>query len=413
MRISVSTKYAFHSLCRHARKTILSVIGIGLGCGLCLFMIGLVKGESRMMLKAAAESGNGHLRIVPAEWVQIRQNDLRLDNWRSILQELRSNEHIKRAAPHARKEGLLAFGTRTVGVEVIGVDPTVEQAMNRLVRDLAEGYYLMEGTRGTVVVGREIAQRLNVELDDELLITVADSSGEMSSAMLRIVGIAETGSEELDASICHITISDMVELTALNGAAELTAVVEEPRKLGRTAKALSAALPGDCVVLTWREIMPELASGVKVDETWTRLTVGIVMIVVLLGTASAQLTAVLERRREFAVLSALGMRKARLIKIMLMEGLVLGVIGGTVGLVIGIPPTYLLATRGIDFSRFYGGSGISVSNILIDSVFQGDFGWWLFPLAFILSLTATILSSLYPAWYASRIDPAVALRVEH
>jgi ABC-type lipoprotein release transport system permease subunit len=107
------------------------------------------------------------------------------------------------------------------------------------------------------------------------------------------------------------------------------------------------------------------------------------------------------------------MRKTRLIKIMLMEGLVLGVIGGTVGLVIGIPSTYLLATRGIDFSRFYGGGGISVSNILIDSVFQGDFGWWLVPLAFILSLTATILSSLYPAWYAARTDPAVALRVEH
>ena len=413
MKLSVSTKYALNSLRRHVRRTILSVIGIGLGCGLCLFMIGWVKGESRMMLKAAAESGNGHLRIAPAEWIQTRQNDLRLDNWRSILKELRLNEGIKRVTPHARKEGLLAFGTRTIGVEVVGVDPTVEQAMNRLVRNLNEGHYLVEGSSGTVVVGREIAQRLKVELDDELLITVADSNGQMSSAMLRIVGIAETGSDELDASICHITMSDMVKLTALNGAAELTAVVEEPRKLERTAKALSAALPMGCAVLTWKEIMPELASGVKVDETWTRLTVGIVMIVVLLGIASAQLTAVLERRREFAVLSALGMRKMRLIKIMLVEGLVLGIIGGTVGLGFGIPFTYLLATRGIDFSRFYGSSGISVSNILIDSVFQGDFGWWLFPLGYLLSLTATILSSLYPAWYASKTDPAVALRVEH
>jgi ABC-type lipoprotein release transport system permease subunit len=376
-------------------------------------MIGWVKGESKMMLKAAAESGNGHLRIAPAEWVQTRQNDLRLDNWRSILKELRSNEKVKRVTPHARKEGLLAFGTRTIGVEVIGVDPNVEQTMNRLVRNLNEGHYLAEGSSDTVVVGREIAHRLKVELDDELLITVADSNGQMSSAMLRIVGIAETGSEELDASICHITISDMAELTALKGAAELTAVVGEPRKLERTAKTLSAILPKDCAVLTWKEIMPELASGVKVDETWTRLTVGIVMIVVLLGIASAQLTAVLERRREFAVLSALGMRKMRLIKIMLVEGLVLGIIGGAVGLGLGIPFTYLLATRGIDFSRFYGSSGISVSNILIDSVFQGDFGWWLFPLAFVLSLTATILSSLYPAWYASRTNPAVALRVEH
>lgn len=413
MKISVSTKYAFYSLCRHTRRTILSIVGIGLGCGLCLFMIGWVKGESRMMLKAAAESGNGHLRIVPDKWVQTRENDFRLDDWRTILQELRSSEKIKRVTPHARKEALLAFGTRTIGVEVVGVDPTTEQSTNRLVRKLSEGHYLKRGTTDTTVVGREITKRLNVELDDELLITVADSNGEMKSAMLRIIGIAETGSEELDASICHVTLSDLEKLTGLSGAAELTAVVREPKRLKNITKAILEDLPKDCAVLTWKEIMPELASGVKVDETWTRLTVAIVMIVVLLGIASSQLTAVLERRREFAVLSALGMKKARLIKIMLMEGLVLGFIGGIIGLIAGIPFTYLLAIKGIDLSRFYGGSGISVSNILIDPVFKGDFGWWLFPLSFILSLTATILSSLYPAWYASKTDPAVALRVEH
>jgi len=413
MKISVSTKYAFYSLCRHIRRTILSIIGIGLGCGLCLFMIGWIKGESIMMLKAAAESGNGHLRIVPDKWVQTRENDFRLNDWRTILQELRSSEKIERVTPHARKEALLAFGTRTIGVEVVGVDPTTEQLTNRLVRELSEGHYLKKGTTGTTVVGREITERLNVELDDELLITVADDNGEMKSSMLRIIGIAETGSEELDASICHITLSDLEKLTGLNGAAELTAIVKEPKRLENIRKALFDALPKDCAVLTWEEIMPELASGVKVDETWTRLTVAIVMIVVLLGIASAQLTAVLERRREFAVLSALGMKKARLIKIMLIEGLLLGFIGGIIGLVWAIPFTYLLATKGIDLSRFYGGSSISVSNILIDPVFKGDFGWWLFPLSFILSLTATILSSVYPAWYASKTDPAAALRVEN
>ncbi len=413
MKISVSTKYAFYSLCRHIRRTILSIIGIGLGCGLCLFMIGWIKGESIMMLKAAAESGNGHLRIVPDKWVHTRENDFRLNDWRTILQELRSSEKIERVTPHARKEALLAFGTRTIGVEVVGVDPTTEQLTNRLVRELSEGHYLKKGTTGTTVVGREITERLNVELDDELLITMADNNGEMKSSMLRIIGIAETGSEELDASICHITLSDLEKLTGLNGVAELTAIVKEPKRLENIRKALFDALPKDCAVLTWEEIMPELASGVKVDETWTRLTVAIVMIVVLLGIASAQLTAVLERRREFAVLSALGMKKARLIKIMLIEGLLLGFIGGIIGLVWAIPFTYLLATKGIDLSRFYGGSSISVSNILIDPVFKGDFGWWLFPLSFILSLTATILSSVYPAWYASKTDPAAALRVEN
>jgi len=176
---------------------------------------------------------------------------------------------------------------------------------------------------------------------------------------------------------------------------------------------MGAVDAGDYSVVTWEQLMPELASGVKVDETWTRLTVSIIMIVVFLGIASAQLTAVLERRREFAVLSAVGMKGSRLVQIMVYEGLVLGFVGAIVGLAVGVPSAYWIATKGIDFTKMYSTDDMSVSNILIDPVFLGDFGWWLVPLAFVLALTATILSSLYPAWYAAKTDPAAALRVEH
>ncbi len=103
-------------------------------------------------------------------------------------------------------------------------------------------------------------------------------------------------------------------------------------------------------MVTWKEISPELASGVEIDKTWTRLIVSIIMIVVFLGIASAQLTAVLERRREFAILSALGMKNSKLIHIMFAEGLILGLLGGILGIIIGAPFTYLVYKKGIDFS---------------------------------------------------------------
>jgi ABC-type lipoprotein release transport system permease subunit len=190
-------------------------------------------------------------------------------------------------------------------------------------------------------------------------------------------------------------------------------LIKKPKELQKIVEEVKAKLPEGCALVTWKEISPELASGVEVDKTWTRLTVSIIMIVVFLGIASAQLTAVLERRREFAILSALGMKNSRLIHIMIAEGIILGVLGGILGLVIGAPFTYLIATKGIDFSSLYGESDITVSNILVDPHFYGDFGWWLVPLSFVLAISATILSSLYPAWYASRTDPAVILRVDH
>jgi ABC-type lipoprotein release transport system permease subunit len=246
------------------------------------------------------------------------------------------------------------------------------------------------------------------------MVTVADREGEMSSAMLRIVGIAETGSEDLDSIICHVNLEDVERLTGRPGAADLTALLEDPKDLGRSVDALSEKLSDDHAVITWEEIMPELASGVKVDETWTRLIVGIVMIVVFLGIMSAQLAAVLERRREFAVLSALGMQSSRMIRIMLAEGVILGLFGSVLGLGIGLPAAHYVATHGIDFSQMYGDDAdLAVSNILFDPVFKGDFGWWLIPLAFELAMAATVLSSLYPAWFAIRTDPATALRVEN
>jgi len=413
MRLSISTRYAIWSLRRHLRRTILAVLGIGLGSAICLFIIAFVKGEGMMMLKAAAESGAGHLRVVPAQWPEVRENDLRLADWRDVAQTVRAFEGITLVTPHARTEGLLAFGTRVAGVEILGVDPNTEQDTNRLVREIPEGRYLHSGELGTTVIGRTLAERLDVELDDPLMITVADRHGEMSSAMLRIVGIAETGSEDLDAIICHVNLEDVENLTGRAGAADLTAMVENPKHLKRMVAQLGDQLSDDYAVVTWEEIMPELASGVKVDETWTRLIVSIVMIVVFLGIMSAQLAAVLERRREFAVLSALGMKSGRMIRIMVAEGIILGLFGSVLGLFLGMPATYYVATHGIDFSSMYGDADLSVSNILFDPVFKGDFGWWLIPLAFELALVATVLSSLYPAWFAIRTDPAAALRVDN
>ena len=94
MRLSISTRYALCSLRRHLRRTILAILGIGLGSAICLFMIAFVRGEGKMMLKAAAESGAGHLRVVPAQWPETRENDLRLNDWENVRRLMRDCEGV-------------------------------------------------------------------------------------------------------------------------------------------------------------------------------------------------------------------------------------------------------------------------------------------------------------------------------
>lgn len=413
MKSGISMKYALRSLARHSRRTLLSVAGIGIGSAVCLFLISFIRGESDMMIRAAAEGGSGHLQVVPSEWPKTRSNDLRLPGWRDKLETVRQDERVRIATPHARKEGLLAFGTRLTGLEIVGVDPTTEQDANRQVQNVTEGRYLNPGEKGAAVVGKAVTDQLDVELEDDLMVTLAGSDGQMKSAMLRIVGIVSTGSRQIDATICHVDLSQLEELTGREGATKLLVLLKSSEQIRADAQALADKLPDDCAVLTWQEFMPELASGVEVDQTWTSLMIGIVVVVVFLGIASAQLAAVLERRREFAVLAALGMKNLQLIRVMVVEGVVLGLLGAALGLAIGVPATYLLATKGFDFAAFVGNEDMVMSNVLLDPIIYGDFGWWLASTSLLISMSATVLSSLYPAWFAVKTDPASALRVEH
>ncbi len=413
MKLSIASRYAWRSLLRHRRRTFLSVAGIAIGCAVCLFVVGFVRGEGEMMLRAAAASGAGHLRIAPPGWRETGENRLRLDPWEDLLALAAETPGVTVATPHARAEALLAMGTRTAGVSLVGVDPAREPQANRLVQRVTEGRYLAPGETGTTVIGHALADRLGVGVDDLLMVTTSGQGGEMGSAMLKVVGIVSTGSRLLDDTFCQVSLADVAQLTGYEGVGDITLLVDDPqRRLDAIRQRLAARIGQRAEVLGWQEVVPELAAGTEVDATWSRLIVGVITLVVFFGIASAQLAAALERRREFAVLSALGMKRGRMVGIMLTEGLLLGSIGGLLALLVGASLTYLSATYGIDFSGMYHGADMGISNILIDPIMYSDFGWWLVPLALLLSLGATMLSSLYPAWYAVRTDPAEALRVD-
>ncbi|MBN1674966.1 MAG: ABC transporter permease [Kiritimatiellae bacterium] len=407
---SISIAYAVRSLLRHPRRTLLSVVGVGIGCGIGIIAAAWIRGAAEMQIRAASESGVGHIQIVPKTWPARRENTLRLPRPDQILTVVRSLPDVRATAMRARSSALLAFGNRAVGVEIAGVQPDAERASNRIVfRSAVTGRYLRPDDTGCAVIGKALARRLRVRLDDDLLVTLAGRR-EIRSAMLRIVGILETGSRELDAGICHVTLRDIAELTGYEGPAELAVLLKDYRRIDDTQRLLADKLAHtDAAVVTWREVNRELAANVEGDTAFTRMLVMIIIVVVALGITSAQLTAVLERRREFAVLAALGMKGRYVVGVLVAEAVLIGLGGALAALALGTPLAYYLATEGVDFSSMMGGE-TAICNVLLDPVMYASVGPWIFGYAAAVSLLATLAASVYPAWFAVRTDPAGALR---
>ncbi len=413
MSVSVSTRFAVRSLLRNPRRTILSVAGIGVGVGVSLITIAFMHGEQGLIVKAAVEGGVGHLKIVPGEWPARRENELRLKDWRAELSAARSMEGVETVTPRARTDALLAFGTRVTGVELVGVDPETEQRAFRLVCPdrVAEGRYLRPGEEGAAVVGRAIAEHLDIGLEDEVMVSAVGRKGSIESGLLAVVGIVETGSRELDASICHASLADLERLTGIAGAGEISIILKDNDDLDEARAGLQASVPGGDVVLRWMDVVPELRAGLRVDEAWYITGVALTIFVVTLGIVSAQLTAVLERRREFALLSALGMKGARFVHLLVLEALVLGLAGAAFGLVVALPGVSYLATSGFDMRMFMEEPDLTMSNLLMDPVLYADIGPWLVSSALGMAIASTLLASVYPIWFANRTDPASGLRV--
>jgi ABC-type lipoprotein release transport system permease subunit len=302
------------------------------------------------------------------------------------------------------------MGTHVVPVEIVGVDPRTEPSTNRFARDVNQGRYLLPSDTGAVVIGQAIADRLVAGLDDEILATAVGKNGDIESTLLRIVGIVRTGSDEIDATICHVVLADVERLTGLNGAGEVTLILDDWERADLAKATLSQSVSAGDEVLTWGEISPEFKGHLEQDSAVSRLVSGIILLIVVLGVASAQLAAVLERRREFAVLSALGMRSRTIVAVLLQEALAIGIASAALGLALGLPFVWLLATRGIDLSRYMGAS-YSFQGVLIEPIIYGDAGAWTAWYVLTVAILVTVTASLYPAWFASRTNPADALRV--
>jgi ABC-type lipoprotein release transport system permease subunit len=408
--MSMALRTALRNVFRNTRRSVLTAVGIGVGCALATTTIGLMDGQAHMILSAAPEGGVGHVKVVPKAWSAEQDNTLRLPDWRATRETVRTTDGVVVAAPRARLEATLGFGARIVQVEMVGVDPAVEQRAYLPARNVVAGRYLEPADDGAVVLGHAAADRLDVEPGDDVFATVVDARGEMVSAMLELVGVTSTGSLDIDAAVCQVNLPDAEKLWGEPGAGEIAVMLEDASRTDACATELRGALDGATTALAWHEVMPDLKIAADITIEYVSLATGVLLLVVFLGVVSAQLAAVLERRREFAVLVALGMKPRQIAYVVTAEALALGAAGAVVGLAIGLPVVWHLSTTGFDLGMFMD-TEVTSGGMLFDKVWRAQMGVWVVTETLFIAFGSTLLASVYPAWFAIRTDPAEALRV--
>jgi ABC-type lipoprotein release transport system permease subunit len=421
-------KVSWRNVWRNPRGTLLTALALGLGLALLLISLGLLDGGHEQTIANGVRFGPGHVVIQAKGFQDSGSQELLLPaRVVSTINEFLQTEPMKRVllgvSPRLLATGLLSSAANSAGVTIIGVIPREERAVSLIPQRMVAGKYLSDDKPAGIVIGAEVARKLEVKIGSKVVLMtqavrqpgtkVKDvTPGEMQSTLLRVNGIFRTGIEGVDANVIHLPLSVAQTLLGVPDQ-QVTQVALFLRQEGDSlmvAKGLRRQLTGAPVeVLTWRESMPMLAQILGLDHAFNYVMNGVVLAMVGLGILNTILMRVLERRYEFGVCKALGLRPVQLAVMIIGESLALTAMSLAFGLALGLSIDHYFATSGLDLRLLFRTS--LPSTIVLDPILYSRLSVARIVSSVIIVFIMATVISFYPALKAARTELPDALKL--
>ena len=416
MRAMVWWRIGWRNLWRSWKRTAITAGALAFGFLSATLMVGLSDGIVAQMIENGTELVTGQLQIHHVEYKPERslystiggRDGTDVD---ALIATVVARPDVEGATPRVYGGGLVSSGSETNAGILMGVDLEREPQVSRMLDGLTIGR-LPEPGRREVLLGSEMARKLQVEPGAELVLVAGAADGSLGNDLYIVSGIFHTGMAVLDAGYAVLSIEMLQDLLVLDRSRihEVVASTASPWSAPDAAAAVQTSVSRqvpDIEVESWVSFRPDLAEYAQLAGSANWIIIVVVFVMAIFGVANTMLMATFERRQEFAIIRALGSARSGIIQTVLYEGIVLGVIALIAGAVITIPimvwwsvsPPSLAALVG-DFTM--AGSLVQANLRVVLT--------WKTPLmsAAALFLTA-ILASLYPAIRSARVPPADAL----
>jgi ABC-type lipoprotein release transport system permease subunit len=403
-----SLKMAWRNMWRNWRRTTIALVAIVLGLILLLFMSGLIKGSDQAIFGNAVRLYGGNLQIHATGF---REKSKRLpllpvENVDSVLNVVRSQPEVKLAAKRINTGGMISSSEGAYPISITALEPAVEQANSIQAENIVAGRYLLPEDGDAVFIGKGLADLLNVTAGDRVTLLGRGAHEVMRQRTMTIVGIYDLGMPEAEKAMAFITLPEAQTLYDLRDqATEVTIVLNQVGQEDAVLKALQGALPG-YEIDSWATLRPEIRQAMDTKAGVTAFLGIVVLMIASIGILNLMLMAVFERTREMGVLAALGMKGRQVMGLFLLEGALIGVVGAVIGCVIAVVLLTIMGQIGFDLSSMSGMGEITA--------LMGDRIYPSFSVSEVINQGIAVaviaaLASLYPAWQASRQEPATAL----
>jgi len=333
--------FAWRNLWRNKRRTFITISSIVFAVVIAAFMRGMQLGSYDKMLNDAIKSTTGHVSIMDKDYWDSKTLINTFEYTGEMDSLIESDPHIRIRAPQISSGCLASSGRNTRGVLIMGVVPEVEDQRSGLRSKIVDGEYLTEEGNG-VVIGGMLAKYLHLDVGDSLVVLGQGYMGMTAAAELKVIGLYEHPMSMIDKRFIYVNLNTARELFYMDGRlTSVDLVLEDYHDLDMTMNTFTSALDTSVYdVRSWKSMNKVLLQQIESDNFFGLIMIGILYLVIGFGIFGTVLMMVMERRREFSVMMALGLRARRLVGIVLTETIIMGIIGALIGLALSFPVIY-------------------------------------------------------------------------
>jgi ABC-type lipoprotein release transport system permease subunit len=400
-------KLSWRNLLRNKRRSLIAGTAIGIGLAALIFVDALVIGMEQNMVEAATSTFLGEGEIQRKGFRSTQQVDLTINQPAWIIENLRQEQILKHFAPRVMSYGVISSPADLCSIELVGIDPEKERDISEIDEALIKGSYFNGKDARDIVIGNKLAEILQVELGDRLVVTASQArTGMLAQDLFRVSGIFRLKIPEMDRNLIFIRLPKAQELLGIGeNVHSIVLTFKDPKNGSDDALPLWKKYSqfGNEAV-GWPAIMPQLDAVFELSA-FSIYLVGLILFgVVALGIINTLFMSLHERMFEFGVLRAVGTRPFGIAKLIVCEAGSLAVVSIAMGCVLGFIVTLIIAGTGIDYT------GIEYVGVTFRKLIYPvlrlrqfiEYSLWVF--------IFTLLAGLYPAIHAARMSPAAAMR---
>ena len=406
MNLLTLIKISWRNIWRNKLRSLVVIFSIVFGLLGGIIIIAMSYGLNEERMNNAVDTYLSHIQIHNILFSEDYNIKHTINNLDIIEKAINEDERVVSYSKRIVLNGMLSNSNGSYGIQVKGVDPEEEVKVTNTYEKIIDGEYFKSKRDNTILVGKKLADKLNLNLKSKVVITFQDENYELTSLLYRVEGIFRSGNSRYDEMNVFVKNKSIIKnLPGFKGYHEMPILLNDIDLRGEVKKDL-IPLSSDNIVEGWDDISKELAYANEMLSAVLYIFMMIILSGLSFGVVNTMLMAILERRKEIGMLMSIGMNRYKIFMMISFETIFLSLLALPFGLLTSYMIVDYYSVVGIDLSVVEAGlENFGVGTRLYFKVPNEEY-FNVSLMVFVIS----IFSSVFPSIRALKINPVEATK---